>query len=119
MIYARFLLETRPNAKIGVLHENDDLGRDYLRGLKQGLGDKASTMIVAEKSHEITDPTIDSAVVSIEAAGADTFCNSPTSAMPRKAFAKSGSFKLETAPDHLLERCEHRTNAGRSGYREL
>jgi len=73
MIYARFLLETKPNAKIGVLHENDDLGRDYLRGLKQGSGDKASTMIVAEKSHEITDPTIDSAVISIEAAGADTF----------------------------------------------
>jgi ABC-type branched-subunit amino acid transport system substrate-binding protein len=49
MIYARFLLETKPDAKIGVLYENDDLGRDYLRGLKQGLGDKASTMIVAEK----------------------------------------------------------------------
>jgi branched-chain amino acid transport system substrate-binding protein len=72
-IYARFLLENKPNARIGVLYENDDLGRDYLRGLKQGLGDKASTMIVAEKSHETTDPTIDSAVISLQAAGADAF----------------------------------------------
>lgn len=73
MIYGRFLLKTKPDAKIGVLYENDDLGRDYLHGLKQGLGDKASTMIVAEKSHEVTDPTIDSAVISIQAAGADAF----------------------------------------------
>lgn len=73
MIYGRFLLENKPDAKIGVLFENDDLGRDYLRGLKQGLGSKARTMIVAEKSHEVTDPTIDSAVISIQAAGADTF----------------------------------------------
>ena len=72
-IYGRFLFETKPDAKIGVLYENDDLGRDYLRGLKQGLGDKASTMIVAEMSHETTDPTIDSAVISIQAAGADAF----------------------------------------------
>jgi branched-chain amino acid transport system substrate-binding protein len=72
-IYARFLLENKPDARIGVLYENDDLGRDYLRGLKQGLGDKASTMIVAEKSHETTDPTIDSAVISLQAAGADAF----------------------------------------------
>jgi branched-chain amino acid transport system substrate-binding protein len=72
-IYARFLLENKPNARIGVLYENDDLGRDYLRGLKQELGDKASTMIVAEKSHETTDPTIDSAVISLQAAGADAF----------------------------------------------
>jgi branched-chain amino acid transport system substrate-binding protein len=72
-IYARLLLENKPNARIGVLYENDDLGRDYLRGLKQGLGDKASTMIVAEKSHETTDPTIDSAVISLQAAGADAF----------------------------------------------
>jgi branched-chain amino acid transport system substrate-binding protein len=72
-IYARFLLENKPDARIGVLYENDDLGRDYLRGLKQGLGDKASTMIVAEKSHETTDPTIDSAVISLQAADADAF----------------------------------------------
>ena len=73
MIYGRYLLKMKPDAKIGVLYENDDLGRDYLRGLKQALGGDASKMVIVEKSHEVTDPTIDSSVVSIQAAGADTF----------------------------------------------
>ncbi len=57
VVYGRYLLKNKPNAKIGVMYENDDFGRDYLRGLKQALGDKAASMIVAEKPHEITDPT--------------------------------------------------------------
>src|SRR5438045_3788176 len=59
-IYAQYILKNYPNAKIGVLFQNDDLGRDYITGLKAGLGDKASTMIVAETSYETSDPTLDS-----------------------------------------------------------
>jgi branched-chain amino acid transport system substrate-binding protein len=72
-IYARHILQTRPNAKIGVLYQNDDYGRDYLKGLKDGLGDKASKMIVAEVTYEVTDPTIDTQVLQLQGAGADVF----------------------------------------------
>jgi branched-chain amino acid transport system substrate-binding protein len=71
-IYAKYLLNTRPNAKIGVLYQNDDYGKDYLKGLKDRLGDKVS-MIVKEESYEATDSTVDSQVVSLQASGADTF----------------------------------------------
>src|SRR6201990_2659787 len=59
-IYGQYILKNYPDAKIGVLYQNDDLGRDYLSGLKSGLGDTASTMVVAEASYEVSDPTIDS-----------------------------------------------------------
>ena len=62
-IYGKYILTNYPNAKIGILFQNDDLGRDYVTGLKAALGDKAKTMIVAETSYELTDPTIDSQIV--------------------------------------------------------
>lgn len=71
-IYGKFLREQKPMAKIGVTYENDDLGKDYLRGLKRGLGDKAASMIVKEIPHELTDPTIDGVIVNLQIAGADT-----------------------------------------------
>ena len=71
-IYARYLLKTKPDAKIAVLYQNDDYGKDYLKGLKDGLGDKAAKMIVAEASYEVTDPTVDSQVVTLKGSGADT-----------------------------------------------
>jgi branched-chain amino acid transport system substrate-binding protein len=67
---ARHILKTRPGAKIAVLYQNDDAGKDLLRGLKSGLGTAAS-QIVREESHEVTDPTVDSQVVSMQASGAD------------------------------------------------
>ncbi len=67
-IYGQYILKEHPNAKIGVLYQNDDLGKDYLNGLKAGLGDKASSMIVAEASYEVSDPTIDSQILKIKAA---------------------------------------------------
>jgi branched-chain amino acid transport system substrate-binding protein len=70
--YAKHILETRPNAKIAVLYQNDDYGRDYLKGLKAGLGARAKDMIVAEGGVEQTDPTVDSQVVTLKASGADT-----------------------------------------------
>jgi len=71
-IYARHILSTKPDAKIGILSQNDDLGRDYILGFKRGLGDKAS-MIVSAQTYNTSDPTVDSQVVSLKAAGADVF----------------------------------------------
>ena len=71
-IYARYLLKIKPDAKIAVLYQNDDYGKDYLNGLKDGLGDKAAKMIVGEVSYEVTDPTVDSQIVTLKGTGADT-----------------------------------------------
>src|SRR5580693_381210 len=70
-IYARYILAAKPDARIGILAQNDDLGRDYSIGFKRGLGDKASTMVVSSLSYNTSDPTVDSQVVSLKAAGAD------------------------------------------------
>ncbi|MFC0242525.1 ABC transporter substrate-binding protein [Rhodopseudomonas telluris] len=80
-IFAKYILATKPDAKIAVLYQNDDLGKDYLKGLKDGLGDRAS-LIVAEESYEISEPVIDSHVVKVKASGADTFI---AIALPRVA----------------------------------
>ncbi len=71
-IYARYLLKIKPDAKIAVLYQNNDYGKDYLKGLKDGLGDKAAKMIVGEVSYEVTDPTVDSQIVTLKGTGADT-----------------------------------------------
>ena len=70
--YVRYLLKNRPEAKIGVLYQNDDFGKDYVRALKDHLGNKAS-MIVAEASYESTDPSVDSQIATLKGSGADTF----------------------------------------------
>jgi ABC-type branched-chain amino acid transport systems, periplasmic component len=71
-IYGKYLRENRPDAKIAVLYQNDDVGKSYLRGLKKALGDKASN-IVKEATQEVSDPTVDSQVLQLQASGADTF----------------------------------------------
>jgi branched-chain amino acid transport system substrate-binding protein len=73
--YAHYVLQHNPKAKIAVLYQNDDFGKDYLNGLHDELGDKAKMMIVAEASYELSDPTVDSQMVSLKASGADTFFN--------------------------------------------
>ena len=70
-IYARYILKNLPDAKIAVLYQNDDYGKDYLNGLRAGLGDKADKMIVATQSYETTDPTVDSQIVALQASGAN------------------------------------------------
>jgi branched-chain amino acid transport system substrate-binding protein len=70
-IYAHYILETLPDAKIAVLYQNDDFGKDYLIGLREGLGDKADKLIVATQSYETTDPTVDSQIVALKASGAN------------------------------------------------
>ena len=74
-IYAKYLLKEKPDAKIAVLYQNDDYGKDYLKGLKDGLGAKAASMIVAEESYETTEPTIDNHIVKLKSTGADVFVN--------------------------------------------
>src|SRR5207249_8652877 len=71
-IYAKYILKEKPNARIAVIYQNDDYGKDYLKGLKEGLGDKAG-MIVADKSYEVGDPTVDSQIVALKDSGADIF----------------------------------------------
>jgi branched-chain amino acid transport system substrate-binding protein len=72
-IYGRYLLGTRPGAKIGLLYQNDDSGKEALAGLREALGSRAANMIVAEVSYEVTDPTVDSQVITLKGSGADTF----------------------------------------------
>jgi branched-chain amino acid transport system substrate-binding protein len=72
-IYAKYILAMKPDARIAILSQNDDLGRDYLLGFRRGLGDKASSMIVASSTYNASDPTVDSQVVSLKASGADVF----------------------------------------------
>ena len=74
-IYARYILDKHPHAKIGVLYQNDDYGKDYVKGLKDGLGDKAKSMMVLEMPYETTDPTVDSQIVALKSSGADLFYN--------------------------------------------
>jgi branched-chain amino acid transport system substrate-binding protein len=87
--YARYLLQTRPSAKIAVLYQNDDHGKDYLKGFKNGLGTRASAMIVAEVSYAPSDPTVDSQVVTLKASGADVFMNFATAKAAAQAIRKA------------------------------
>ncbi|MDX2205239.1 MAG: ABC transporter substrate-binding protein [Hyphomicrobiaceae bacterium] len=70
-IYGRYLRATRPDAKVAVLYQNDDFGKDYVTGFKKGLGEAAQKMIIAEQSYEVTDATIDSQMVALKGSGAD------------------------------------------------
>ena len=87
--YAHYILQHHPRAKIAVLYQNDDFGKDYLNGLHDGLGDKAKTLIVAESSFELSDPTVDSQMVSLKASGADTFLNIATAKFAAQAIRKA------------------------------
>ena len=90
-----------PNAKIGVLYQNDDLGKDYLNGIKAGLGDKAAKMIVTEASYEVSDPTIDSQILKIKDAGADLFFSATTPKQAAQAIKKI--HELAWNPVHILD----------------
>jgi branched-chain amino acid transport system substrate-binding protein len=83
----RFMVKGKPDARIAVLYQNDDLGKDYLRGFREGLGEKARSMIVAEASFETTDPTVDSQVISLK--GADVFMNVATAKFAAQAIRKA------------------------------
>jgi len=87
-IYGQYILKEHPEAKVGVLYQNDDLGKDYLNGLKAGLGDKAAKMIVTEVSYELTEPTIDSQILKIKDSGADLVFSASTPKQAAQAIKK-------------------------------
>jgi branched-chain amino acid transport system substrate-binding protein len=88
-IYAKYLLKNKPAAKIAVLYQNDDFGKDLLKGVKDGLGAAGAKMIVAEASYEVTDPTIDSQILTLQGSGADTFINITTPKFSAQAIRKA------------------------------
>ena len=98
-IYAQHILKTKPNAKIAVLYQNDDYGKDYLKGFHDGLGDKKS-MIVKEVSYEVADPTVDSQIVQLQASGADVFFNITTPKFAAQAIRKA--YDIGWKPVHYL-----------------
>ena len=100
-IYGQYILKEHPNAKVGVLYQNDDLGRDYLNGIKAGLGDKAATMIVAEASYEVSDPTIDSQILKLKSAGADLLFSASTPKFAAQTIKKVA--ELGWKPVHILD----------------
>jgi len=88
-IYAKHILQTKPDAKIAVLYQNDDYGKDYLKGFEDGLGAKAATMIVKKASYETSDPTVDSQIVQLQASGANVFFNITTPKFAAMAIKKA------------------------------
>ena len=88
-IYAKYILREKPNAKIAVLYQNDDYGKDYLKGLKDGLGDKAASMIVAEDAYDVTEATVDPHIVKMKALNADVFVNIATSKFAAQAIRRA------------------------------
>ena len=98
-IYAKYLIKTKPDGKIGVLYQNDDFGKDYLKGLKDGLGAKSS-MIVAEEGYETSEPSIDGHIVKLKASGADVFISITTPKFAAQAIKKLA--EMNWTPLHIV-----------------
>jgi branched-chain amino acid transport system substrate-binding protein len=99
-IYAKYILKEKPDAKIAVLYQNDDYGKDYLKGLKDGLGAKAASMIIIEESYETSEPTIDSHIVKLKSTNADVFVNISTPKFAAQAIKKTA--EIGWKPLHFL-----------------
>jgi len=100
-MYAKYILGHLPNAKIGVLYQNDDLGRDYVAGLKDGLGDKYDKMVLKTVSYEVSDPTIDSQVLELKASGADVFFDASTPKFSAMSIRKVAD--VDWHPLHIID----------------
>ncbi len=98
-IYGKYILKEKPDAKIGVLYQNDDMGKDLLKGLKDGLGAKAS-LIIAEESYETSEPSIDNHVAKLKAAGADVFVSFTTPKFAAQAIKRQA--EMDWHPMHIL-----------------
>jgi len=99
-IYAQYILKNIPDAKIGILYQNDDYGKDYRKGLLDGLGDAAKKMVVMEQTYEVTDPTIDSQIVNLKNSGANVFYNVTIPKFAVQAIKKSHDIGWK--PTHFL-----------------
>jgi branched-chain amino acid transport system substrate-binding protein len=98
-IYAKYLIKTKPDSKIAVLYQNDDFGKDYMKGLKDGLGAKAS-MITAEEGYETSEPSIDGHIVKLKASGADVFISVTTPKFAAQAIKKLA--EMNWTPLHIV-----------------
>ena len=99
-IYAAYILKNKPDGKVGVLYQNDDFGKDYLKGVVDGLGAKAEAMIKVKASYETTDPTVDSQIVQMKSAGCDVIVNTAIQKFAAQAIRKSA--EIEWKPLHIL-----------------
>src|SRR5438552_5673020 len=99
-VYAAHVLKNHPDAKVGILYQNDDYGKDYLKGFEDGLGEAAKKMIVLKQSHEVTDPTIDSQIVNLKNSGANVFFNITIPKFAVQAINKSNDIGWK--PVHYL-----------------
>jgi ABC-type branched-subunit amino acid transport system substrate-binding protein len=99
-IYAKYILKEKPNARIAVLYQSDDYGKDYLKGLKDGLGAKAASMIVAEDAYEVAEPTIGSHIVKMKSLNADVFVDITGPKFAAQAIRKAG--EIGWKPLHFL-----------------
>ena len=100
-IYAKYILKSYPQAKIAVLYQNDDFGKDFLKGFQDGLGDSSARMIVAQTTYEPTDPTVDSQITMLQASGADTFFDIAAPKAAAQAIRKA--YDIGWRPLHLLQ----------------
>lgn len=100
LIYAKYLLKERPDVKVAVLYQNDDFGRDHIKGFRDGLGARADTMIVKQLSYEVTDPTIDSQILILQSSGADVLVDIATPKFTAQAIKKMAETKWKAL--HLL-----------------
>jgi branched-chain amino acid transport system substrate-binding protein len=99
-IYAQYILKNIPDAKIGILYQNDDYGKDYVQGLRDGLGDAARKIIVMEQTYEVTDPSVDSQIVNLKNSGANVFFNVTIPKFAAQAIRKA--HEIGWKPVHLL-----------------
>jgi branched-chain amino acid transport system substrate-binding protein len=88
-IYAKYLMDKKPDAKVAILYQNDDFGKDMLKGLKDGLGAKAASMIIAEETYEVAEPSIDSHIVKLKSTGADVFFSFTTPKFAAQSLKKA------------------------------
>ena len=99
-IYGKYILQTIKDPKVAVLYQNDDLGKDYFKGLQEGLGDRAKSTIVKVASYELTDPTIDSQIIGLKASGANVLFNASSPKFTAMSIRKA--FDLDWHPTHFL-----------------
>jgi branched-chain amino acid transport system substrate-binding protein len=100
LVYAKYILNERPNARIGLLYQNDDFGKDYLQALHVALGEKFDRMVVMAASFEMTDPTIDTQIVQLQASGADTLIDAAGPKFAAQAIRKV--YDIGWKPLHIL-----------------
>ena len=99
-IYAKYILKEKPNARIAVLYQNDDFGKDYLKGLKDGLGDKTASLIIDEEAYDVTEPTINSHVIKMRSLNADVFVDIASPKFAAQAIRRAA--EIGWKPLHLL-----------------